>query len=401
MNRWTQTCVVALAATAVSSAHAGGFALSEQDARATGRSGTAIAADASPSAIHYNPAGLMGLNGPAATLGMTAILPRVSATDPASGEISRNVPGVKTPPHVFAAWGNDSLGIGLGFNAPFGGGMQWADDWRGRYDLVELGLQVFGLHLAGAYALSPEWSVGATVTGYQASVSLKRRQDFVSNDGLAFLAGSGFGAAGTVGLSWAPSDGTYLKRLGLVARLPASVSLQGRAHFEDVPDAFTGMVTDQGIRSGLTLPAKVGLGSQFQLGQMAFFAEAEVTFWSSFRSFDVDFENTQTPDVKQPRNWTAAGTFRVGAERDLWGFTARAGALFDMAASPANTLSPSLPDSHRLGATLGLGKGLGKVRADLAYMLVAFLPRTSTGEAFPARYSALAHLFALTVAYGI
>jgi len=44
------------------------------------------------------------------------------------------------------------------------------------------------------------------------------------------------------------------------------------------------------------------------------------------------------------------------------------------------TLDPSLPDSTRLGFSLGAGRALGPIRVDLAYQFVAFLPRTSSGK---------------------
>lgn len=75
----------------------------------------------------------------------------------------------------------------------------------------------------------------------------------------------------------------------------------------------------------------------------------------------------------------------------------RLGAVLDLAASPTDTLSPSLPDSTRVGGSAGAGYDFGPVRADLAYQFVAFLPRASTGEAFPAAYTASAHVLALSV----
>jgi long-chain fatty acid transport protein len=399
-GRHLARCVLLTACLSAPVSFAGGFALSEQDARATGRSGTGIAGQAAPSAVHYNPSALVGLRGPAASAGVSALLPNISAVDPSSGTTARNESSLKVPPHVWAAWGMGKSAVGLGFNAPFGGGLKWGEDWRGRFELVEMRLEVLGLHAAAAYAFTPEWSIGATVTGYQAKVALDRHLDFVSQEGVAHLSGGGLGVGASFGATWAPQNLGALRRVGLVARLPATVGLKGQARFENVPDAFSANAMDQDIRSSVTLPAKLGVGTELALGSTRVYADAEVTFWSAFKSFDVDFENDATPDVSQARNWQTAATFRVGAERNLGSFTGRAGLLFDMATSPSDTLSPSLPDSHRLGGSLGLGKGFGSVRGDLAYMLVAFLPRASTGEALPAQYSAMAHLFALTLSFG-
>ena len=45
------------------------------------------------------------------------------------------------------------------------------------------------------------------------------------------------------------------------------------------------------------------------------------------------------------------------------------------------------------------GRAFGPFRADLAYQFIAFLPRTSTGEAYRAQYNANAHLIALSVGW--
>ncbi len=389
-----------LASLAAASALAGGFAVSEHDAAVTGRAGTAIAQEGRPSAVHYNPAGLAGLRGVAATAGATALLPSATATDPATGAADQAAPALKLPPHVYAAYGREQLAVGFGFNAPYGGGLKWPDTWRGRFDLVEMQLQVLGFHAGAAYAITPQLSVGAAATLYRATVFLTKHADFVDSEGIASLGGGGFGVGASFGASYTFSDRF---RLGLTGKLPASIALAGRAHFDAIPASFSTALPDQAIQSHLTLPGKVGLGAELALAPVRLFADAEATFWSSFQSFDVDFAEDATPDVSQPRNWRTAGTFRLGAELPAgWLGTdgvLRAGAVFDMAASPTDTLSPSLPDSNRVAGSLGLGRAFGPVRADLAYSFVAFLPTASSGEAFPAQYAARAHLFALSLGY--
>ncbi len=386
---------LALAALPFGPAVAGGFAVSEHDGAATGRSGTAIAHSA-PSAVHYNPAALSLLFGPRATAGVTAIAPSAVAHEPAGTGSTSAHGGLRTPPHAYAAYGFDRVSVGVGFNAPFGGGLRWPDEWRGRYELVEMKLEVLAGHLAAAYRIDDRWSVGAALTLYRVNVLLDRRIDFVDRDGSALLGGGGVGLGGGLGLQFRPEPWATL---GLNARLPTPMALKGNAHFSNVPESFNEVLVDQPISTHLALPAKIGLGAKLDLSAVRLLVDAEYTFWSSFRSFEVDFSDERTPDVKQPRDWQDAPTFRVGVERDFGNTVARAGALFDGAASPASTLSPSLPDSSRLGLSLGAGHDFGIWRADAAWQLVTFLPRASEGEAFPARYAAWAHLFALSLSW--
>lgn len=377
-----------------SAAWAGGFAVSDQDASASGRSSTGVGVAGTASSIHFNPAGLGEVKGLAMTGGATLLLPSASAADPTTGQSTSTLSGVKVPAHVYAAWGTGRFTVGAGFNAPFGGGLAWPADWAGNTELTQMQLQVLAGHLGGAWRINEGWSVGLNVSLYGSSVLLEKAIDFVDTEGHALLGGSGLGFGGQAGVTFAPTDRV---RLGLMGRIPVGLTLSGRASFSDVPASFGATLPDQAITSKLTLPGKVALGGDFRLPWFRLFADAEYTFWSSFQSFVVDFEDPNTPDVSQPRNWHNAPTFRLGAEREFSKVMVRLGALLDLAASPSDTLSPSQPDSTRLGGSAGVGYDFGPVRADLAYQFIAFLPRASTGDAFPASYSASAHVFALSV----
>lgn len=387
---------IAVALLFSSSAFAGGFAVAEQDASASGRGSTAIATASTASSIQFNPAGLSGLDGAAVSAGATVIVPSATASDPNSTDTASAQAGFKIPPHVYGAYGFGRFSIGAGFNAPFGGGLKWPETWRGRTDLVEMNLQVLAGHLGGSFKINDQLSIGLAGSLYRASVSLDKRIDFVDGEGKALLGGSGLGFGASAGIQYTPMKEL---RIGLMGRIPATMAMTGRVHFEDVPGAFQNTLPDQAIRTTLVLPAKIAIGGAATLPWLRLSADIEYTFWSSFKTFSVDFEDPNTPDVNQPRNWADAPTFRLGAERDFGLTTVRLGGLFDLAASPTDTLSPSLPDSHRIGFSAGVGRAFGPFRADLAYQFIAFLPTRSTGEAFPAAYSANAHLIALSLGW--
>ncbi len=383
-----------LSALVSSLAWAGGFAVAEQDAAVSGRAGAAVGSADDASAVHFNPAGLALVRDVSVVAGATAIVPSVTAKDPSTGVATSNVSGVKLPPHAYGAYGFGRWALGVGFNAPFGGGMQWPAQWPGRFTLTQMDLQVLAGHVAAAVKLTDELSVGVALTAYRVDVYLDKAIDFVDSEGRAQLGGGGWAFGGGLGVNWAPRKDLSL---GLTGRLPAGASLSGRAHFDQVPGAFQSTLPDQEIKSKLTLPASLAVGAKGDLGFLRLHGEVAYTFWSSFDSFQVQFSNATTPAVNEPRHWANAPTFRLGAEKDFGLTTLRAGALLDFAASPADTLDPSLPDSTRLGFSLGVGRAFGPVRGDFAYQFVAFLNRTSTGDAFPAAYSANAHLFALSL----
>ncbi len=375
-------------------AWAGGFAVAEQDAAVSGRAGAAVGSADDASAVHFNPAGLALVRDASVVAGATAIIPSVTAKDPSSGASTSNLSGVKLPPHAYGAYGFGRFGVGVGFNAPFGGGLSWPVQWPGRFALTRMDLQVLAGHLGAGVKITDQLYAGLVATAYRVDVYLDKQVDFVDSEGRAQLGGGGWAFGGGLGVLWAPRKDLSF---GLTGRLPATASLTGRAHFEQVPGAFQSTLPDQAIRSKLTLPAKLAVGAKGDLGPVRLYGEVEYTFWSSYDSFDVQFSNAATPAVSEARHWGNAPTFRLGAEKDFGLTTLRAGALVDLAASPSDTLDPSLPDSTRLGFSLGVGRAFGSLRADVAYQFVAFLSRTSTGDAFPATYSANAHLIALSL----
>ena len=141
-------------------AYAGGFAISETNAAVTGRAGTAIARDANPSSVHYNPAGLSGIEGVAATAGAAALLPSATATDPSTdvGRLCRPRPQAPSA-RLRGLRRQGTSPSGFGFNAPFGGGLKWPKR-AGQFDLVEMQLQVLGFHAGAAWAVTPQLSLG-------------------------------------------------------------------------------------------------------------------------------------------------------------------------------------------------------------------------------------------------
>ena len=55
---------------------------------------------------------------------------------------------MKTPPFAYVGYGWERFSLAAGFNAPFGGGLNWGNDWSGRFQLTNMQLQVLAAHVA-------------------------------------------------------------------------------------------------------------------------------------------------------------------------------------------------------------------------------------------------------------
>ena len=252
-----------------------------------------------------------------------------------------------------------------------------------------------------------EWlSFAAGFDAVVATVELERGIDFVSETGSLRAAGDTWGFGGNAGVMVRLLGG----RLGFGVSYRSAVRLEfeGRADFT-VPDAFASMMEDQPIRSDVTLPHTISIGVAYApVPLVTLSLDALVTTWSTFKKFGLRFpEDEGKPEDERltqfdPRSWKDSFSLRLGVELHppVEGLDLRLGFVFDRSPSPANTLSPSLPDSDRVDVSAGAGYEFEfGLFVDLAYMYVHFLGRESTGEAFPGAYESSAHLIGLSLGF--
>lgn len=380
-------------------AGAAGFAVGEQGAAAMGQASAVTASRGDPSAAYFNPASIAGDDGATASADLTVIAPLLSAEDPATGTVVKTSSGPATPPTLCASWDSGPLALGLYSGLPFGASLAWPDGWRGRFEITDISLQSWSLSPFVAYRVTDKVGLAAGVDVHLATVKLGKRLDFVDQEGSVVLGGAGHGFGLAASALWEPAPEW---RVGVSYRSRANVSFSGRAHFDNVPLAFEGKAHDQDVTTAVTLPDRASLGVERHWGQWRASAQLDYTAWQTFQSFDINFSDPQTPSVSQPRNWHGAVAVRAGGSYRMTDrpVTLRAGLLFDQMPSPADTLSPTLPDSNRVGASLGGGWAFGQVQLDAAYMFVFLTGSQSDGpEVLAAKYGGTAHLFALGVTW--
>jgi long-chain fatty acid transport protein len=393
------TTRVVLLSLASSTALAGGFQIDEQDAAAIGRAGTAGARQG-PSSLYYNPAGLFDERTEvSAELGATAIIPGASALPP-DGVRQSASSQVFLPPYVYGSYRlNDRVAFGAGFNAPFGLGVTWGQDFEDRFELQKAAFQTFAFMAGAAVRVVPPLTLGLTVGLARTSVAVQQKLDFVTQEGTADLQTAGWGVLLGAGVQYEPVKRV---RLGFSFSLPTETSLKGTARFTNVPDSFGPLTNDQDVTSKVTLPARFRLAvSALATEQIRVDVDIAYTLWSSFKQLNFDFADPLTPDKSLEKDWKNTFTVRVGGEYDLPKLaTLRAGLLFDQAAVPPSTLGPDLPDGNRYGLSLGLGRELVKgLRADLSYAFILIDGQKSTLANFPAAYDGHAHAIGLALTY--
>jgi len=337
---------------------AGGFQINEHGAKAMGLGGafTAVANDAS--AIYWNSAGMTQLSGTNFLLGSALIAPSSSfrGVSPAV-DISRMKSQAFFPSHLFITHSfNESFSAGLGLTTPFGLGTHWKDGWVGRYLALETELKTFWVPITFAYSPVENFSIGAGFIYSFADVLITRNnsQAPFAGDAYVELEGNDNLAYGyTFSLMYKPikefSIGASF-RSEVEYEFEGSASVTGAEQLQEV-GAFPG----GDVTAKLTTPMNIVGGIAYQvIPQLRLSADFQWIGWSSYDSLNVDFVDPETEDSKSARLYKDTYIIRFGAQYNITDeISILGGVYFDKMPVDPEYVSPSLPDSDRLGLSIG------------------------------------------------
>ena len=337
---------------------AGGFQINEHGAKAMGLGGafTAIANDAS--AIYWNSAGMTQLSGTNFLLGSALIAPSSSfrGVSPAV-DISRMKSQAFFPSHLFITHSfTESFSAGLGLTTPFGLGTHWSNGWIGRYLALETELKTFWVPITFAYSPVENLSIGAGFIYSFADVLITRNnsQAPFAGDAYVELEGSDNFAYGyTFSLMYKPikdfSIGASF-RSEVEYEFEGTATVTGAEQLQEI-DAFPG----GDVTAKLTTPMNIVGGIAYQvIPQLRLSADFQWIAWSSYDSLNVDFVNPEYEDSKSNRSYKDTYIIRFGAQYDISDKVSLLGGVyFDKMPVDPDYVSPTLPDSDRLGLSIG------------------------------------------------
>jgi long-chain fatty acid transport protein len=386
--------VVGLAASP--KAHAAGFQLAPQSARAQATGSAATARDEDPGAAWYNPAALADGAGVRFGVGLLAARPALTARGSDGSWSTDNEASWATPPNLALSYAQGAWAAGLSLGVPFGSGVTWPSDWPGRHELMRTQLTVFRAAPFFAWSFGPV-RISAGVHLDAGRLELQRDLDFIDTDGDVRMDMSDTGFGVDAAAFWQGPGGVAV---GISYKGRTTLSLDGGANFT-APAAFSEKIVDQNVATTLTLPDRVALGVALRRGRFTGFLDAELVRWSVRESTTIDFAEPQTTDVVQMNDWHDTWAVRGGVEHTRGRLALRGGAYWDPSPVPSATLSPSSPDANRLGLTVGAGWQLGDTwSVDVAFEHMQLLERGSSGDEFlAARYGGSAELLSLGLRY--
>ncbi len=416
-------------------AWAQGYGLYGQSACAMARAGTGVAAPCpDASSMFFNPAGLSFQR---AEIGLGGVLigPRGSFTDKSTSLVSKlNDHWYRWPNIYFSKPVSGRCTLGLGVFVPYGLTTDWPADFQGRYLGYHSMLQATYIQPTLAVKLNEKISVGAGVDITYLNVELRQRVDLSIQPlalpgvppGATFAllgvkTGTDFANINLKGNTW---NAGY--HLGILIKTNDRVSFGARflsgqsVHIKDgaitttqvstpytLPFSVPGVapagtpldvllkpqfaagapLSNQTASSRLPLPSQFVSGTAFNvLPKAKLMVDYQFTRWSTFDKLVI---TGQYLTSFLPQNYRDTHGVRMGTEISLGGKSVlRAGFGVHTAATPDQTVTPTLPESWQQDYTIGFGRQLCEtIRFDIAYVHTVQQDRagrtTDGGKIFP------------------
>jgi len=286
-------------------ANAAGFYLSELGTpSSTGMAGVSnVTNNFSADAAWTNPAGMTGMTEDSIIVGATVLFGKVEFdSDVATGGGSDGgnaAEPVFIPSLFYTRVLSEKSRFGLSLVAAVGGGVDYGDNFVGRYVVQSVELSGLALTPSYAYQVNDQLSIGVGLSFLQTKLDQEIAINtlLVADDGKAtFDDLDDEGYQGILGLTYQASKKTLI---GVVYRSEASIELEGKLKVEGTAIP----IANQGLKIELDNPQTLEMGIQHRLSDAkTLFVNLGWQDWSAFSENKLSVKNTGISDVTD-RNW--------------------------------------------------------------------------------------------------
>jgi long-chain fatty acid transport protein len=383
MKKFANTGWLALASVILfpTIAFCSGFYYGAQSAKAMSLGNAFVAQADDPSALYYNPAGIVQLDSTQVAVGTSMLAGNISFKSDGNNSLSSHAGTTDIRHHTFfVPYGyithkfNDTVSFGLGMFSNFGLCNDWPDKWEGRFVQGATLSRLTTYTINPVVALRPHEKVslafGPVIQNLDLKLKNRTLNPFSFNELDTEFTGRNWGLGYNFGLLfWITED----VKFGCSYRSEISQRISnGRLTF--TPQEATPIpgvnFYDTGFTASIKTPAILMFGLAWSHGPLTVEFDAQWTEWSSFGQLAAIFN---TPVGGQygltvPKNWRNAWEYHFGVQYALNKYiNLRAGFIYDMGAVPAGTLDPLVPFGDRLFYNAGLGIKYKKFTVDTSY----------------------------------
>lgn len=359
----------------IPNAYGSGFAIFTQGASALGQADAVIAHADDPSAIFFNPALINKLDGTQIESGTTVLLPSQEFKSDVSGKTFRTEDDVFFPSTFFITHKfNDKISAGLGVFNPFGLGIDWGDEWEGRYITTNSELQTFNINPVASYQITPNIAFAAGVDFLLLDTTLEKQinlSPYGLPDAGQRFDGDGYGIGYNLGILYDINEDISI---GASYRSKIKVDINGDAAFDlpaGTPSLISTLFPNTGGNAHITLP-QVGQAGVAYKGFNRLTLETGLRWegWSSYKELRIKLDQPvagSTTSIAE-KNWHDAYSANLGAKYQLNNTVALlAGYLYGGNPVPDRTFDPVVPDATTHLFTVGTNIKYKNMRIDIAY----------------------------------
>lgn len=293
---------------------------------------------------------------------------------------------LNTPLYFYAAYKiTKDLSVGLAVNTPYGNGLSWGKDWKGKYLIQDLTFRAFTFQPTVSYKYKDIFGIGVGLVYAYGNVELNKAIPLQgsSGDGQLNIKGSTGNFGFNAGILVKPLQGLSL---GINYRSNIEMKVKGAdAQFTVPPSLSTNFPASNKVETMLPLPANLDFGASYEFGKnkewMVGFNLCYV-FWDTYDSLAFDFE-TRTPAVGRtasPALYESKLIPRIGAQYKMNQLLAfRIGGYYDPSPVKDDYLNPQTPSLNQVGLTCGVSvyplKGLS---VDASFLYITGQERKGT-----------------------
>ncbi|MFQ3270406.1 MAG: long-chain fatty acid transport protein [Lentimonas sp.] len=348
--------LIALATLATSSLNAGGLYLYELSTTETSMAGAGWAARAQdPTTVVTNPAGMSKLGGTQIQFTAQPLAIDTSFSSDSGG--GSNLDSILPGGSFFVTHQlNEEWTVGFSMAGFFGLGLDYDNDWEGRYFLDEITLQSVGFQPTISYKVNDQLSVGAGValiyTIFEQKMSVNNSLDSSPvGDGELKLDDTATSVQVNLGILYELDEDT---RFGLQYLSESDVDLETKPKVKGAGLVSGALRNIQKVDLGMTLPQSLMFSAFHQLDdKWAVMGNIGWQEWSQFGKVDVDGARaSSSTSITADRSYKDTWNFALGTQYQIneqWRLNT--GIAYDTEMVDEKDVTPDLPsgDSWRYG----------------------------------------------------
>jgi len=365
----------------------------EQGAAATAQNDAFTAQADNPSAIYYNPAGLLQITGTETLVGATVYGPE--ATYKGKGDGAGASKGTQDDifvlPHFYAVsdFGIQWFRAGLGVYTPFGQSVDWGNNNSFRYVTTRSELEMVNINPTIAVRVTSNLFFGVGYDFYYCDADVRRAFPFVVfapgpvflGEGNVRFTGHGEGHGFNVGGMWKLHE---QHTVGAAYRSGVDVEFEGHAKISDTPPlpGFPKKIKEH-ARAEFNFPDIVQIGYAFwPTPRWKIEVDGDWTHWDVTNKQALKSQGLKALGVPKSLlttklNWEDSWIVMLGTQYEVKnGVFLRGGWYFSENSVPEKNFIPTVADNDRVGVSAGLGFKRKNWSLDVAYQFNITLDRS-------------------------